>query len=169
MQDDITDGTRAMIDQKIAIPGRICIAGWSYGGYAALMGVIRTPNLYRCAVAGAAITDLDKLLRDRGQYLFESNNDPRIGSRWRDQDKMRDTSPVNNADAISVPVLLIHGENDRIVPIEHSVLMDRQLQREGVPHRFLRLAGGDHVRSNPDNRLRYLKELEAFLDANLMQ
>jgi dipeptidyl aminopeptidase/acylaminoacyl peptidase len=169
MQDDIADGARAMIDQNIAIANRICIVGWSYGGYAALMGVIRTPNLYRCAVAGAAITDLDKLLRERGQYLFESNNDPRIGSRWRDQNKMRDTSPVNNTDAISVPVLLVHGEKDRIVPIEHSELMAKQLRRDGVSHKFLRLSGGDHARSNPENRLRYLKALEAFLSANLMQ
>ena len=62
MQDDVTDGVRALIEQGIADPKRVCIVGWSYGGYSALAGAAFTPELYACAASIAGISDLPDLL-----------------------------------------------------------------------------------------------------------
>lgn len=167
MQDDLTDAARQMIGQGLADPERLCIVGWSYGGYAALMGTIRTPDLFKCAIAGAPITDLERLMTERGKYLFESNNDPRVGNRWQDQGRMRDTSPVNNVDAIKVPIMLIHGADDRVVSVGHSDAMAKALSDAGRPHRYLRLEGGDHFRSRQEHREIYLEAMAEFLERNI--
>ena len=70
MQDDVTDGTHWLIDQKLADPKRIAIVGGSYGGYAALMGTIREPALYRCALAFAPVADVAKLISDIRHTAF---------------------------------------------------------------------------------------------------
>ena len=62
MQDDISDGVRWLTEKGYADAERIAIVGASYGGYAALMGVIKTPELYNCAVSFAGVTDLPDLL-----------------------------------------------------------------------------------------------------------
>ena len=167
MQDDLTDSAHAMVSQGFADPQRLCIVGWSYGGYAALMGAIRTPDLFKCAIAGAPITDLERLMAERGRYLFESNNDPRVGNRWQDKGRIRDTSPINNVDAIKVPVLLIHGADDRVVSVGHSEAMARALAEAGRPHRYLRLEGGDHFRSRAEHRQIYLESMAQFLEQNI--
>lgn len=167
MQDDVADGVKAMIDLGVADPSRVCIVGWSYGGYAALMGAIKTPDLYQCAVSRAPVTDLNKWMSERSRYLYSTNNDPRLGNRWSDRGRMRDTSPINNVDAITIPILLVHGDNDRIVPVDHSQLMAKRLREHGVEARFLLLAGGDHYLSLERNRILYLQELEAFLSQHI--
>jgi cephalosporin-C deacetylase-like acetyl esterase len=62
MQNDITDGVKALIEQGLADPRRICIFGASYGGYAALAGAAFTPGLYACAVSVNGISDLPGLI-----------------------------------------------------------------------------------------------------------
>src|SRR5690606_17223537 len=64
MQDDVTDATRWAIEQGHADPQRICIYGASYGAYAALMGVVREPDLYRCAIGYVGVYDLPMMVRD---------------------------------------------------------------------------------------------------------
>ena len=59
MQDDVTDAVKSAVGEGIADAGRVCIFGASYGGYAALMGVVREPDLYRCTVGYAGVYDLD--------------------------------------------------------------------------------------------------------------
>lgn len=167
MQDDITDGVKEMIAQGVADPDRICIMGWSYGGYASLMGAVKTPDLYKCAISGAPVTDLNKWMKERSKFQFATNNDPRIGDRWSDRGRMRDTSPANNVDAIKIPILLIHGDNDRTVSIEHSELMARKLKRAGADYKFIRIKGADHHHSLARHRIRYLKEVESFLKKHI--
>lgn len=163
MQDDLTDGTLALIEQGIADPKRICIVGNSYGGYAALMGAVKTPDLYQCAASFGGVTDVKKLLAYWSEFKFNNDNDPRIGDRWEDGSRLRDTSPANNIDAIKIPILLMHGENDRRVLADQSKLMARRLKGARKPHKLIIFKGGDHHLSFEKNRIRYLKELEVFL------
>jgi dipeptidyl aminopeptidase/acylaminoacyl peptidase len=167
MQDDLEDGTRAMIDRGIADPERICIAGWSYGGYAALMGAARTPELFACAAAGAAVTDIPRMLKEDSRYKFRTRNPPSVGHYRKDRDKLRDNSPINNVDVIQVPILLVHGDKDRVVPYRHSKKMAARLKKDKKPHVFVTLENGDHHLSLEQNRIRFLKELEAFLAEHL--
>lgn len=164
MQDDLTDGTRWLIDQKLADPARIAIVGGSYGGYAALMGAVKEPGLYRCAAAVAPVADLKLLVDDSWHYLFSDVNVPRIGT---DTAILEKTSPAHNAERIRIPLLLVHGRKDYTVPVEHTVRMAEALQKAGKPAEVVFLDQADHFLSRGSDRLATLKALEKFLAANL--
>lgn len=167
MQDDVTDGARAMIAQGVADPDRMCIVGGSYGGYAALMGAVVTPDLFQCAVSFAGVSDIDRMIAQDQRYKFAMNNPPNVGSRRDDKDQLRDTSPINNIDAIKVPVLLVHGDKDLSVNASHSKRMARALKRARKPHKLVILKDGNHHLQLERHRIRFLKELETFLGEHI--
>ncbi|TNE57258.1 MAG: S9 family peptidase [Alphaproteobacteria bacterium] len=167
MQDDVTDGVQAMIDRGIADPSRICIFGWSYGGYAALMGAVKTPDLYKCVVSGAPVTDLRRILQENSKYKFSGLDQVNVGKYWKDAGKLRDTSPINNADLIRVPVLLIHGDKDLSVDVGHSKRMFSKLKGNGQDNKLVILKDGNHHLALERNRVKALKEIESFLKKNL--
>jgi dipeptidyl aminopeptidase/acylaminoacyl peptidase len=172
MQDDVTDAVRAIIDAGIADPKRVCIAGWSYGGYAALAGAAFTPDLYACAVSIAGVADLPAQIGFdvKGTWGRESEafHDLRqqIGEPTDAQVIAR--SPARAAAAVRAPVLLIHGVDDTVVPITQSQLMARALAAAGKDHEFIELQGEDHwMWSKSSSRIRTLIELERFLGRHI--
>lgn len=167
MQDDISDGVQTMIDAGIADKSRICIVGASYGGYAALMGAARTPDLYQCAISFAGVSDLPELLASQRWYTIAKVSEMQIGNAREDREQLLATSPRLLADKIKIPVLLVHGAKDRSVPVEHSEMMDAALTRAGKAHRFIRQEDGDHFLSNYENRLQLFQEMEKFLAQHL--
>lgn len=168
MQDDLTDAAQWAIENKVTEAGRICIVGASYGGYAALMGAVKTPDLYRCAASFAGVTDLQDLIAFRGEYVGGAEGAERqIGKYWGDRERLRATSPALQADRIRVPVLLVHGTADRRVPVEQSQAMDKALRRAGKTVRYIEQDGGDHDLTRTAYHVQWLSELEKFLDQNL--
>ena len=132
MQDDVTAGVEYLIKQGIADPARICIYGASYGGYAALWGVAKTPDLYRCGISFAGVSDIGYMLHDSS----DSNDSKaarevmrfRIGDTEANQQQFDQVSPLKNADRIKAPLLIFHGTDDKRVPISHSKNMIMALQ-----------------------------------------
>ncbi len=168
MQDDLTDAVQWAVAQGLADPKRVCAVGFSYGGYAALMGAVKTPELYRCIVSVAGVSDLIDLWHHQSQYLEGGAIlDRQIGNAWNDRERLKATSPALHADQIKAPVLLIHGTMDRTVPIDQSEAMDKALRRAGKPHQFIELEGGDHQLSRNSHRLTVFKALEDFLGEQL--
>jgi dipeptidyl aminopeptidase/acylaminoacyl peptidase len=94
------------------------------------------------------------MLKEDSRYKFASRNRPSVGHYRRDRENLRDNSPINNADIIQIPILLVHGDNDRVVPYQHSKRMAAKLKKEKTPYVFISLE---------QNRVRFLKELESFL------
>jgi dipeptidyl aminopeptidase/acylaminoacyl peptidase len=170
MQDDLTDGVLAMIQQGVADPRRVCIVGGSYGGYAALAGAAFTPDLYKCAVSVNGVSDLPEML---GTVKVQNGAESDSVAYWRDNigspfDKwVIERSPARAADAIRVPILLMHGVDDTVVPIGQSESMARALEMRNKPFEFIRLSGEDHWLSRADTRLRVLTEIERFLREHL--
>lgn len=168
MQDDLADGVAWAVSQGVADPARVCIVGASYGGYAALMGVVKTPELYRCAVSFAGVSDLPDLIRHWGNYIGGDEwGEEQIGRFWGDRARLQATSPARQAEHIRVPVLLVHGTVDRAVPIEQSEAMVKALKRAGKPYRYIEQEGGDHYLSRYEHRLEFFTAMESFLDENL--
>lgn len=166
MQDDVTDATKWVIEKGFADPERICIVGASYGGYAALMGVVREPTLYRCAVSLNGVTDMPRMFLEGKQYIG--------GSLWLkairpndDEVSLKMISPRHNADKIKVPVLLIQGDIDRSVSLQHGRAMADALSKAGVVHDYIEQEDGDHFLSSEANRLQFLDRLERFLKAHI--
>jgi hypothetical protein len=104
-------------------PRRVCIVGASYGGYAAPAGVSLQTGIYRCAVSVAGIADLAKFLDWTNQKMLANRNEfTRYWDRYLGVDGPKDPrlqaiSPIDHLDAISVPVLLIHGRDDVVAPV----------------------------------------------------
>ena len=166
MQDDVSDGVKAMIEQKIADLARVCIVGASYGGYAALAGAAFTPELYACAVSVAGVSDLPIMIGDVKQTGGDESDSlaywrSHIGSPF-DADVIA-KSPARKANGVRAPVLLIHGVDDTVVPISQSETMAKALQEAQKTFSFVRLENEDHWLSRSATRTRLLQELDGFL------
>ena len=165
MQDDLTDATRWAIDQQIADPSRICIYGASYGGYAALMGAAKEPELYKCAVGYVGVYDLEKMHRD------DANNS-RSWKTWTgdwlgDRGALADVSPVNLASRIKAPVFLAAGGQDERAPVEHTRRMEKALKEAGVLVESLYFKSEGHGFFTEPHRREYYTRLLAFLSTHL--
>lgn len=167
MQDDITDGTQWLVDSGIADPRRLCIVGGSYGGYAALMGAAKTPDLYRCAVSFAGVADLRDLLQYQSNFAGGKVAEQQIGRWWGDRAQLKATSPSELAGQIKVPVLLVHGTKDRSVPFRQSEIMADALKKAGGKFEFIEQEDGDHHLSNYNHRLQMFEALDRFLALHL--
>ncbi|MDJ0813764.1 MAG: S9 family peptidase [Woeseiaceae bacterium] len=164
MQNDVEDGTRWLIEEGIADPDRICAVGASYGGYAALMEAARNPDLYRCAVSFAGVTDVAYLVKSHRRYSNYEVVREQIGT---DFSELRDRSPLHNAESIDIPVLLAHGTEDRSVRLRHSEKMAKELEKEGKDVTYLEFEDGDHYLSSQEHRIAFFKAMDAFLQEHL--
>jgi dipeptidyl aminopeptidase/acylaminoacyl peptidase len=173
MQTDVEDGVAALGRAGIIDPARVCIVGASYGDYAALAGATLTPERYRCAASIAGVSDLERMLRATERQTGGDDTmtsdwwRASIGDREEDRERIRAVSPANLADRVQIPVLLIHGVDDTVVPIDQSHLMRDRLRSAGKDVRFVELRGDDHWLSDAPTRTQMLRELETFLAANL--
>ncbi|WGL16180.1 prolyl oligopeptidase family serine peptidase [Microbulbifer bruguierae] len=119
MQDDLTDATYWAIQSGIADEDRICIYGASYGGYAALQGLVREPDLYQCGIGYVGVYDMS-LFKTHGDIpIRKAGRDYLAAATGTDPEVHRQRSPAKNAERIKAPVFLIQGERDTRVPIEH--------------------------------------------------
>ncbi len=163
MQEDVEDGTRWLIKKGYADPKRICIVGWFYGGYAALMGAIKSPELYTCSASIAGLTDPKSHVYDlkrflHGKYLAKSF----ILAGFEDGDDIKENSPVKRASEIKIPVFLAHGTMDARVNISQYRSMKRALGT-GVDKVFIEFKGGDHRLINTAHRNELFSKLDIFL------
>ncbi|MEM1379939.1 MAG: prolyl oligopeptidase family serine peptidase [Pseudomonadota bacterium] len=163
MQDDISDGAAWLISRGYADKDKMAILGVSYGGYAALMGAVKTPDLFQCAVSINGVVDLPRVIKDARDYIGGSLSTRHIGRLWGDRRMLNTNSPLRRVDDITVPVLLIHGEEDRVVPFDHSRDMDRAMRRAGKDVKLVKLDNGSHFLDVNDNRITALREIDAFV------
>lgn len=165
MQNDVEDGARKLIADGITDEKSVCILGASYGGYAALMGAVKTPDFYKCAVSVAGVSNVYELVKDNRAFWSSYNVvDEQIGN---DNKHLKEISPVNHADKIKIPVLLVHGDDDRQVPVKHSIQMRDALLKAGKDVTYLELPNEDHYLTNNENRVATFKAIDNFLDKNL--
>lgn len=166
MQQDVEDGTRWLIDQGIADKQRVCVVGASYGGYAALMEARINSELYQCAVSFAGVTDVARLVREHFVFTNYDVVKKQLGASSK---TLKDRSPLSGADEIDVPILLVHGKQDRSVKVVHSQKMYKALKRAGKDVSYVEQETGDHYLSNEQNRRELFQEMDQFLDKHLGQ
>jgi len=172
MQTDLSDGVRWLVGQGIVDPARVCIVGASYGGYAAMAGATIDHGVYRCAASFGGVSDLRRMVNwEASQGVRRDNQTVRYWNRFMGADRLNDRalddlSPARRAAEADGPLLLIHGRDDTVVPIEQSRVMADALRRAGKPVEFIELAGEDHWLSRAETRQRMLTEIVRFLEAN---
>ncbi|WP_262693926.1 alpha/beta hydrolase family protein [Kordiimonas aquimaris] len=160
MQDDVTDATRWLIDEGYADPDRICIAGSSYGGYASLMGVIKEPGLYKCAISVNGVTNLVKLKVGDKNTIGGRVWITRMGLEGASD---KDVSPYHRAEDISAPVLLMSAVDDARVPYKMSRDLHKKLKKLKKTSQYVKITEGTHYMVTAQSRLTQLKASEEFL------
>lgn len=161
---DITDGARWAVKQGIADPAHMCILGWSFGGYAALVGAVRNGDLYRCAVSIAGISDLSLLESEMANFTNSGIAREQIGTLYQ---KLKDDSPQRHAADAAMPVLMIHGDMDSQSNVEQSIAMDDALAHAHKKHELVIIKGGRHSLTLESERITLFTTIERFLVENL--
>lgn len=165
MQHDVEDATRWLYEKGYADKNKTCIAGWSYGGYAALMGVSTDPDLYKCAIAMAALTDINDAKRDLKKYRGgEQAAEEFFGEAMQDKNVRKANSPVHVADKIKVPVFLAHGDLDENVHFDQFLRMKKALNKARVNATYMKFDDEDHYLSKQENREKFFIGMDKFLN-----
>jgi len=162
---DVNDAGRWLVAEGIADPARLGIAGWSYGGYAALQSQVVDPDLYKAVVAIAPVTDLDMVVEEARDYTNFQVVRRFVG----EGPHVRAGSPVNFADRFQAPVLLFHGTEDMNVGNQQSRKMEDRLEAAGVPVRYVEFEGHDHYLDHGKVRRDMLLAIDGFLAENLQK
>ena len=147
-------------------PKRVCILGASFGGYAAMWAAVRNPEMYRCAISFAGVSDVASMLR----YDRRSMSATRYFRDWRsrvqgDKDFALDTvSPLKQVERMTVPILLAHGEEDDNVPLYQSRRLHEALSKLKRPHEYVVYPKEGHGFSDPVHSTDFLTRVGKFLD-----
>lgn len=168
IQDDITDGTKWLVEQGIADPDRIGIYGGSFGAFASLMGLVKTPDLYRAGAGYAGVYDIEDMIDDDQWYLWAAENwhEKMIGD---DTERLRTASPLRRAKEIRVPVLLAHGEDDQRAHPSQSRDMHKALEKAGKQVEYMEFENEIHGFLFERNRIAFYTRLIEFFDEHLAQ
>ncbi|MCG8435390.1 MAG: S9 family peptidase, partial [Gammaproteobacteria bacterium] len=167
MQDDITDATFWAIKEGVADPDRICIYGASYGGYAALMGVIREPDLYKCAVGYVGVYDLPLMHRRGDVQSFEAGKAVLREYLGTDDADLRARSPVHHVNKIKVPLFIVHGKRDIRAHYAHYEKMIDALDDTDIKYDSLVKRNEAHGFYNERNREELYTKMLAFFDRHI--
>ena len=168
-QHDITDAVSWAIAKGFADSKRVAIMGASFGGYSAMMGVATEPELYRCAINIAGVTDWIELIKEKAE-IFPRSYGPTvniIGHPVKAAGELKAISPRNLAHNIKVPVLLIHGRDDPVVPYSQAKLMADAMKAAGVPYELMSKYNEAHGLDNYKNVIEALERIDAFLSKNM--
>ena len=169
MQTDLSDGVRFLAAKGVIDSKRVCIVGASYGGYAALAGATLDRGVYRCAASVSGVSDIARMLewsKSREKKGFAAETERFWKQYAGDLSKLDEISPAEQADKVTIPILLVHGKDDTVVDYRQSQIMASSLAKEGKPFDFVTLKGEDHWLSRGGTRLEMLKALMAFLEKN---
>ena len=169
MQDDITDGVRWLINEGIADSTRVAIYGASYGGYATLAGITKTPELYACAVDYVGVSNMFTFMHSIPPYwepyrkmLYEMVGDPKADSL-----ALAAVSPVYNIDKIKCPLLVVQGANDPRVNKAESDQIVEALQKKGLAVEYIVKDNEGHGFYNQENQFEFYGAMEKFFEKHL--
>jgi dipeptidyl aminopeptidase/acylaminoacyl peptidase len=167
IQQDLIDGVKWAIGQNYADPKRICVYGGSFGGYSAMMTTIRAPGMFKCAVGYAGIYDLAMMYKKGDIQEDKSGRSYLTTVIGRNDAELAANSPDKLADKIDVPVLLIHGEDDKRAPFAQAKAMRAALDAAHKPYEWLSKPGEGHGFYDEKNTVEFYNLMQAFLEKHI--
>lgn len=171
MQTDLSDGVRYLAGKGTIDPKRVCIAGASYGGYAALAGATLDTGVYRCAVDVSGPSDLAEMVKYSAGRSYDSDHTIAYWDRYMEAEAQKDPtyadiSPIRHVDRIAIPVMIIHGKDDTVVPFQQSQWMVDRMESARKRVEFVSLSGEDHWMSRSQTRQKMLTSMIKFIETN---
>lgn len=169
IQDDITDGVKWAIQQGIADPKRVGIYGASFGGYATLTGITKTPELYAAAVDYVGVSNMFTFLGTIPPYWETMRNlfNERVGDVEKDKEMLKNVSPVFNVDKIVAPLFVAQGANDPRVNKAESDQIVAALKKRGIDVEYMVKDNEGHGFMNQENSIDFYNAMIKFLDKHL--
>ena len=172
MHDDLIDGVQWAIDEGVADPDKVAIAGGSYGGYATLIGVSFTPDTFACGVDIVGPSSLVTLIESFPEYwkpFLQGTWYTYVGDPANEEDRedMLARSAISRVDDIKVPLLVGQGQNDpRVTKLESDQLVEAMAANE-LPVTYVNFPDEGHGFRRPENRLAFYSVMEGFLESCL--
>ncbi len=169
MQNDLTDAVQWLVQEGIADPERVGIMGASYGGYATLAGITFTPEVYRCAVAMVAPSNLRTLFESFPPYwgVRKKRWVWRVGPVETDPAFNERVSPLYHVERIEAPLLISHGANDPRVKLSESEAIVSAMQKKDLEVTFVVYPDEGHGLGRTPNLLDFMGRTEEFLQEHL--
>ena len=164
---DIFDGMEYLHDEGLINKNRACIYGGSYGGYAATQAPIMRPDLFKCAVSDVGVYDVGGLFEEGDMQRARGGKKMlkiRLGD---DEERHIEMSPHYNAEKLTVPFFLLHGENDIRAPYVHAVAFSKKLNQLGIEHKATFVENEGHGYFDEDVRYETNMELLDFFNQHL--
>jgi len=152
MQDDMDDAALFLVEKGLAKKDKLALFGWSYGGYAGFVASMRENNIYQCSVAGAGVSDLNRInaTLNESRFLKELQR-PTIAG----------INPIEHVDKVNIPILVVHGDMDVRVPVKHSREFVEELKAKNKDHKYVELIDADHFSDTLfyDHKMKFYSEL----------
>ncbi|MCC7158870.1 MAG: S9 family peptidase [Ignavibacteria bacterium] len=169
MQDDLTDGVNWLVKQGIADAKRVAIYGGSYGGYAVLAGLAFTPDVYAAGVDYVGVSNLFTFLESIPSYWkpYLETMYAMVGHPEKDNELLKETSPVFHADKIKSPLFIAQGRMDPRVNINESDQMVEALKKRNIDVPYMVKDNEGHGFHNEENRFDFYEAMEKFLAKHL--
>ncbi|MGS2719552.1 alpha/beta hydrolase family protein [Paraglaciecola aestuariivivens] len=167
MQDDLTDATNWAVKTGVADKNRLCIYGASYGGYAALMAVVKEPDLYKCAIGYVGVYDLPMMFKEGDIPARESGIAYLKEVLGEDQADLEARSPAYNVDKIKAALFIVQGGKDIRVPIEQMYSLTNRLDKAGYPYELMVKENEGHGFYKEEHRLELYQRMLAFLEKHI--
>jgi dipeptidyl aminopeptidase/acylaminoacyl peptidase len=175
MHDDLEDGVDHLAREGLIDPSRVCLYGASYGGYATLWGLVKTPDKYKCGVAALVVSDIRGFLTSTQTDFAKNIHDESGVNFWKkmvgdpssEAALLNSISPAFHASKIKAPVFIISGQDDARTPIEQAELMRKALREAGKEPEWMVAAEEGHGFAKAENRYEMYTRMLKFLDKNL--
>jgi len=169
MHHDLVDAVNWAVEEGIADPKKVAIFGWSYGGYATLVGATFTPDLFCCAVDGVGISNLITWIKTVPPYwsTLLATLHKRVGNPDTEEDFLKSRSPLFKVDEIKIPILIAQGANDPRVKQAESEQIVEAIKKKGLEYEYMLFPDEGHGFAKPENRLKFYAAAEKFLAKHL--
>ena len=165
---DVIDGAEWLASKGLADANRLCVVGGGFGGYAAMMSVVKEPNRFQCAVSLNGVSDLSSFVTE-GRWFVGGAYSRRYIGRLSERKTLRENSPVNHAQRVQAPLMLAVSSEDSVVNPRQTGRMHKALKKKGKTVQLVELPEGDHYLSRQANRKTFAEALLAFLKQNLVE
>ena len=170
MHTDLLDGLFWANDQGYVDMENVCISGASYGGYSAMVGITKNPDLFKCAINYVGVVNLVSIMGDK-QWMFADMGRPAwnkgMGHQDDDRELLERASPINYLDNIKGDLFVIHGRRDRNVSYKQVLELKNALDDKNIPYEYMIRGDEAHGFYAETNNLELYVEMEKFLKRNL--
>jgi dipeptidyl aminopeptidase/acylaminoacyl peptidase len=169
MHDDLIDGVNWLIKEGVADPTKVAIMGGSYGGYATLVGLTLTPDIFVAGVSSVGISNLISHYNNYPPYwsLYKPRFRARVGDPQKEEELLKARSPLFHVDQIKAPLLIAHGVNDARVVASESEQMVAAMRQANKPVEYVIYEDEGHRQWRPETKFHFFAKVEEFLAKHL--